>query len=433
MNPWLGIGLLLGVLGLALAVAAGLARLGWLGPEAARKAVHVVLGLTVAAFPWCFTAWWPVALLGGLSLASLMALRWVPWLRRTAGPALHGVERQSWGDLCFPVAVVLLWTLAPSDPLRYSLPLLILGTADAVAALVGRRYGQTGYSTAGGRKSWEGSLAFAAATFLVVHVPLLLATETGRAECLLIAVNLAILLMLVEGLAWEGFDNLFIPVAACLLIDDWLHLPLRDLLHCTGAMVALAVGCWWWRGRTTLDDAAILGCAVLGYVLWAAGGWQWLVAPVLLFVTYTRLAPARDRARDHRALIPFAILLPVLAWLLVERRANPGPWLIAAASSCVVHLGSIVLLTRAHAHPQDHLGHLLVRAWPVPTLVLLGPLALLLGPTWAFAGAAVGGLLGILAVWLVVPDRRELPMDDRRWWRQSLAAGLGSLMTLAVR
>lgn len=115
-------------------------------------------------------------------------------------------------------------------------------------------------------------------------------------------------------------------MAACLPLDDWLNLPLADLMRCSAAIALIAVGCWWWRRRTTLDDATILGCAVLSYVLWAAGGWPWLVAPVMLFLSYARLAPARNVQRNHPAIIPFAILLPVFAWLLVERRLGHGPW-----------------------------------------------------------------------------------------------------------
>jgi phytol kinase len=137
MNPWLGM-LLVGLaLGVALAAAAALRRSGLLGPELARKAVHVALGLVVAAFPWLFAQRWPVWPLAGLAFAALLALRVVPGLRRRVGGALHDVERVSWGDLCFPLAVALVWTLAPADPLRYSLPLLVLAVGDATAALVG--------------------------------------------------------------------------------------------------------------------------------------------------------------------------------------------------------------------------------------------------------------------------------------------------------
>ena len=59
--------------------------------------------------------------------------------------------------------------------------------ADAVAALVGITYGKLRYVTGDGFKSAEGSVAFLSIAFLSVHVPLLLFTDVGRAQTLLIS------------------------------------------------------------------------------------------------------------------------------------------------------------------------------------------------------------------------------------------------------
>jgi hypothetical protein len=57
------------------------------------------------------------------------------------------------------------------------------------AALIGQGYGQKSYSTLGERRTFEGSAAFFVATFLCVHLPLLLAARTGPAESVLIGFN----------------------------------------------------------------------------------------------------------------------------------------------------------------------------------------------------------------------------------------------------
>ena len=78
----------------------------------------------------------------------------------------------------------------------------------------------------------------------------------------------------------------------------------------TVALGLLTFGCWLWRQRTTLDDAAVLACAVLGFELWTVCSWRWLVAPAILFTVYSGLYPPRDGLRTHRAFVPFTIMLP---------------------------------------------------------------------------------------------------------------------------
>ncbi|WP_054696225.1 diacylglycerol/polyprenol kinase family protein [Geotalea toluenoxydans] len=186
-SPWLGILLVTVVLG---AVMAGLKLISArcnLHPESSRKSVHILMGLVTLSFPWLFKESWPVLLLAGIAVAALMGTRLIGPLREQFGGVLHGVARSSRGELYFPLAVAALFLLSESSPLLYVIPLLTLTLADAVAALVGVRYGQHRYATSEGTKSAEGSLAFFAVAFLSAHLPLLLLSNTGRAESLLIA------------------------------------------------------------------------------------------------------------------------------------------------------------------------------------------------------------------------------------------------------
>ncbi|MEK7413043.1 MAG: hypothetical protein AAB263_06985 [Planctomycetota bacterium] len=431
--PLIGIALVSILLALAVGLAALLRRLGTIDGEFARKSVHIQLGIIIAAFPWLFDERWPVWVLAGCAVAALAALRWVPSLRSLLGGSLHDVERASWGEFCFPIAAALSWSVVPGDWMRFSLPILVLAVADAVAALIGSTYGRLHYGSANARKSWEGSVAFAFTAFLVVHIPLLLGTPIGRAESLLIAVNVALMLMLVEALAWEGFDNLFIPVAGMLLIDRLHGMPLGQLGDSTLMMTGLAIGSWWWRRRTTLDDASVLCCAVFGFVLWDLGGWPWLVPPALVFVLYTTLSPPRDGRREHHVTVPLTIVLPSLVWLLVASRF-PGDvrWIIGATTTYTVHLAAIGLFVAAHRQPLRSWFVLLMQSWIVAMLAVLLPTALLLGsPPWSHLALAAGGtFVGTALIWIAIPDRRNLPISERRWWWQAIAALAGSTVVL---
>jgi len=324
LSPWLGILLVLVVLG---GIMAGLKLIGvrcCLHPETSRKAVHIVMGLVTLSFPWLFRDAWPVLLLTVLAVAALAGTRLVAPLRERFGTVLNGVERQSLGEVYFPLAVAALFLLSSENRLLYLIPLLTLTLADAVAALVGIRYGQHRFCTSEGTKSAEGSLAFFMVAFLSAHVPLLLLSSTGRAESLLIALVLGILVMLFEAVSVGGLDNLFIPLGCYTLLRRYLILDTDELLFRLGAILLLALLVFIWRRRTTLKESGLLAAALVGYMNWALGGWQWLAVSLVLFWTYTLLWP-RSKDSDHpvhtvRAVA--SVAAPGMIWLLVLLENN---------------------------------------------------------------------------------------------------------------
>lgn len=421
-------------LALVLAGAGLLRRSGWLAPEPARKLVHGALGLTAASLPWWFgRALVPVWVLCALALLALLALRASPPLRRRFGGALHDVDRRSWGDLFFPVGVALCWSLAPGDPLRFSLPMLVLAVADALAALVGRSYGQRSYASSGARKTWEGSLAFALVTFLLAELPLLLGTDLGRGSSLLIALNLAVLLALVEGLAWRGGDNLAIPLVGLLALRYWLELATPVLAAHTAALLLLAALCWALRRWTTLDGGAVLACAVIAYLSWVLGGLLALLAPAAVFLAYGRLYPPAAPEQDHRALIPLLIATPALGWLLLPAAASSALALVAAAGSYAAQLACIGLVHGRYRDPERPWGALALGCWWRAELLVVGPTLLALqGPAVLALAAALGGLAALLVFGLGQPIGAEFPVQPRRWLRQSLLTAAGSAAVLLV-
>ena len=288
MHPLLGILLILGLLGLMV----GLVRYLTLPPELSRKSVHVALGLACLSFTWLFSHFWPVGLLCTASIGSLL------WLRKQKGglnSVLHSVSRESWGELCFPIAVAVLFLLM-NDPVRdYLIPVLLLTLADAIGALIGVRYGRSKYSTDEGFKSLEGSLAFFLTAFLSTHICLLLGTDTGRAESLLIAAIIGLLVMLIEGISRKGMDNLWIPFVSYLLVNSyidmgWLMLSGR-LLMLFGIMVFFLI----LRRRSYANDSVLLASALILYLIFAVAGWIWAITPICLALFYSLVCPTPDK------------------------------------------------------------------------------------------------------------------------------------------
>ena len=437
MNPWLGIVLVLGWLGL-LVGSVKLAQVrATLSPEWSRKLVHAGMGAVTLSFPWVFHQAWPVLLLACVAMGALALVRWWQPAKAVGGGVLDGVARHSYGEFYFPLAVAVIFVLSGGDRLRYGIPVLVLAVSDAVAALVGTSYGKLRYTTNDGYKSWEGSVAFFVVTFFAVHVPLLLFTTTGRAETLMIGLILALVVMLFEAIAWEGLDNLFIPFATYFLLGTYLQMDVSGLVQrflVTLLLVGLVMA---WRRRTTLNDAALLGAALAGYAFFALGGWEWVIPPLVLFLGYTRLVrDTRDRPPIHDIAAVLATAGPAIVWLMLHHlRLSFGHYpAFCACYAAHLVIGSITGLAgiqphrsfRAIALQSAVFGWMLVGGtfvvWSIfqqhpPAQIVLDTLGIVVGST---LGAAL--FLAWQGQW------RACPINGARWSRQALAGMAASVV-----
>jgi phytol kinase len=431
--PWPAIALVVTALLGMLAALRALRVRHSLHPELTRKLAHVGIGLASLSYPWLFREAWPVVLLGALGVLTLLALRHVPMLRGSVGAVVNGVNRSSAGDLYFPIAATGLFLLARGDRVLYSIPILTLALADAVAALVGVFYGHFKYEGAEGegQKSLEGSAAFLLVAFLATHVPLLLGTDVGRAESLLIGLTVGVLVMILEAVAWRGLDNLFIPFGGFLLLRAFLALDATALvarLAATLAMLGLVLAL---RRRRTLTDAAVLAGVLIGYVAWSVGGWRWLVPPLVLFLLYTLLWPrsSQIRERPHDVTAVLSVTGCGVLWLLLATvLARPGlyfPYTLAFAAN-LVFIGINWLRDYRRAPAWRAVLPSAVVAWAAFTLPYLAVTGAA-PPAALHAAIALGALLlaGVAYV-LVIPRRHHAePSRDFPWTRQALL-GLGA-------
>jgi phytol kinase len=245
INMWLGMAIELAMLAILMG---GLSLYqGWrsLSPEMSRRLFHIGGGLTTLTFPWVFAEAWPVVLLALITVPSLLALKYIRIFKGNLGSVLYRIDRKSFGEVYFPLSVCLLFVFAHSDALLFIIPVLILTLADPVAAVIGSRYGRLRYVTIKGQKSVEGSAAFFLVAFPCVLIPLLLFTAMSLVEAVLIATIVGLLVMMAEAVAWEGLDNLFIPVVGFFLLAILLHLDRQILLlQLVATLCLLIAACW---------------------------------------------------------------------------------------------------------------------------------------------------------------------------------------------
>ncbi len=419
-------------------------RVGAPSPELTRKAVHVGMGLIALTLPFLFSARWPVlALCGGLG-AAFVALK--QFGRRShLGSAMHDVNRASLGDLYFALSVGALWVLAAGDRLLFAVPVLVLTLGDAVAALVGVRYGRTRFDGRPTGKSAEGSAALFVVTFVSVHLPLVLSGRVGGLEGILIAATMAVAITLLEAVAWRGLDNVFVPIGAFLLLRTWLPIDAGGLAWRLGLIVALLGVVAAMRTRTTLRDAALAGAALFGFLAGSLGGWPWVVAPLVLFVAYPRLfrpvsrggagrlaaVPGSAPEREHDLHAVAGVVMPAVAWLFAARLFDRADFLAPYTATFVAQLAMIGAV-HASAHLSGGTRAQLLAVILKGALVVLPAMALH-RPWRQAAVAALLALAGAVVAGLAInrgTDRvTEGLHEEVQWLRQARWAAAASLVT----
>lgn len=437
VEPWLGMLLVTVACGALLAGVTPWKRRSGPPAELTRKAVHVGMGTIALSLPWLFTARWPVIVLcGGLGAAFLGLKRFAR--RSDLGSAMHDVNRQSLGDLYFAMSVAALWVLARGDRLLFVVPVLVLTLGDAVAALVGRRYGKLRFDGRPGGKSLEGSVALFVVTFLSVQLPITLSQRVAPPESVLMAASMAAVVTLLEAVAWRGLDNVFVPLGAFLLLETWIVLDAGPLLWrfllVVGLLAIVAVA----GSRTTLRDVALAGAALFGYVAGTLGGPQWLVPPVLLFVTSAPVlraapAPAGREAREHDLLTVTGIAMPALAWLFAARVFDVPAFYAPYAASFVAQMAMVAVVRASVTGPGGGQKRLLRvvsggAAMVLPALSLHRPWsAAVAAAVLAFSGAVMAGL----AVNGSTAEVTSGLGDETQWLRQARwALGASALASI---
>jgi len=439
VTPFASIALVLAVLGTLLPGVKFLQARRSVAPETARKLVHVGMGCVCLTFPWLFNENWPVWLLAGLAAIGLVLLRRIKGLRRNLGSVLHDVDRASLGELYFPLGVATVFTLARGDILLFVIPVALLTFADAAGALVGKRLGRHPFATLEGTKSVEGSLAVGLAGMACATLPLLI-SGYDPFRSILMGAALGLFALLVEAISWRGLDNVFLPLAIFAQLSAFLDASAGALELRLGVLVGLTFLALTWRRGHVVDDSARLGGALALYYFWVVGGWTWLVAPIVILVSYVRLMPTIPGGPPrHNLVAVICVASAGLVWSVAHAVAPDPRWHGLFTLGLATQQAIIALVRFSQGRPH----------WPRAAwcAVAVGQAAGLHAATFWLVdrGETVSGpglAIGIAAVALATIAfawwERSLRLPDdvnARWWKQGLtalaAAGLaGSLWFL---
>lgn len=424
--------LVVGILCVAMSVLSFIKKRFGCEPELIRKALHVLMGLVTLSFPFIFRETWPVAV---LSIVTAVTLSFVGKLNMldSWGCVLKADGRRSYGHICFPLGIGILYTLTAGDTLLFCIPVLILTLADAVSALVGIKYGAHKYFTVDGAKSTEGSLAFFTFALLGTLIPLDLFASLPADVTLFVSLIMGILAMLFEGIAWRGFDNIAIPLGACLVLKTHIALPAGDLairLFMLAIILAFSIA---WRRKTTLTGSAVLGVALFSYASFVVGGIAWMILPLLVFTCYRCFMPVRFQTTEnkHSLYAVFSVASTGLVWLVTWHFTQKPEFIYPYTIAFAVHAAIIMV---AHVHSRGLNANRLrilfngtLRSW-----------LLLFAPFLIFAGFSRQSVLltilapfvialPVLAFYLSQQDPTRSLTGKTRWFKQAAFAIMGSL------
>ena len=311
------------LLALVMGSVSKLAKIAQLDPEIGRKMVHISLGLYCLTFPYVFKEAWEVAATCALAVGVFLLARGT--MRQSLGGGLHAVRRTSYGELMFAVSVALLFWLkdghfvsvsmhqkAQIGPVLYMLPILILTLCDAASAVVGSRYGKRVFSIEEGSKSVEGVVVFAVTAWLLSLIVLLLFTNIGRGEVVLLAFIAAAFGALLEAASWRGLDNLFIPLGLYFLLANLLYLGVGGLSVIAGLFFGLLLLLLYMTRNRPGEERHFLAIgSTLFFCIAIFAEPSSLVMPTVVVATYFAADTVRKRERP-----PFDalnLLLVVLA------------------------------------------------------------------------------------------------------------------------
>ncbi|MBI1902142.1 MAG: hypothetical protein HYS13_13660 [Planctomycetia bacterium] len=417
-------------------------------PESTRKLIHCGGGAICLALPFLFTSHWVVLALAAGMVLLFAAARFGRFL-----PSLHSVERKTHGTEYYPLVVYVIFTLTRGQVWKYLICVLVLAVSDALAALIGSRYGRIRYSVDEDQKSLEGSLVFLVVTFLVVQLPLLIwddvrpdAAIPGPVNCILASLLVAMLVTGFEAVSQHGRDNLWVPLGTYVALTKILRQPQGEIVVQLTSLAAICLvvsfAAWW---SHAFNVGATIVLILFAYGTWSLGSLDWALPVFLGLAVYIAAAVAsrepsvvRVRALVRSLLPPFVVLgLANFLWTQSDPSAYRfwfGPYLAG---------GTLVLIRSLWTQVQwDNRLTSLKRYAGIIALAVFCT-ALVSVPAWLMqraSGVPPVSMLWMLAVSMPLALLTDWQMgappppteEDRRWCFARLLLTVSGISALAA-
>jgi len=181
-----------------------------------RRFVHVGVGMWAFGTVLLFQDWrWAI-----VPPLTFIVINYISY-RQDVFKAMEDKDKRNLGTVYFPISFAAIIALCWDKPAVVVGGLMPMVWGDALAAIVGQRWGRHQYHLFGYSKSWEGTATMFVVSFVSVLLTLLffgLPATTSLVVSLIVAAVAA----LVEGLSMWGIDNITVPLVSAVVL--WLLL-----------------------------------------------------------------------------------------------------------------------------------------------------------------------------------------------------------------
>ncbi|MBC7249399.1 MAG: phosphatidate cytidylyltransferase [Anaerolineae bacterium] len=202
----------------AIFAAEGLRKWRNLSIDFTRKFIHIAVGMWSVGTVLLFKHW----LFAIIPPLSFVVINYISYRRETF-KAMETGEAGNLGTVYFPISfaliIVLFWLTRPqSYPGLIVAALMPMTWGDAMAAILGRWFGQYRYQLYGTSRTMEGSLSMFLFSWLSTFLALFLFPPLGFLTSLLHGLVVALVATLVEAFSPWHIDNLTVPLSSALLL-----------------------------------------------------------------------------------------------------------------------------------------------------------------------------------------------------------------------
>lgn len=180
-----------------------------------RKFIHIAVGMWAYGMVLLFERR-EFAIIPSLAFIGINALSY--W--RGTFKAMETGEKGQLGTIYFPLSFSVITWLLWDKPHLLVASLMPMTWGDALAAVIGQRFGKRLFSIVGSQRSLEGSVTMFVVGWVATIIPLVLLTPSGMSlgTAIGIAALTAFAAAIVEAISPWGIDNLTVPAISAIVL-----------------------------------------------------------------------------------------------------------------------------------------------------------------------------------------------------------------------
>jgi len=197
----------------AIGIAEGLRKWRGYPAEFTRKFIHIAVGMWAYGTVLLFESR-TFAIIPPLSFVAINAFSY--W--QGTFKAMETGEKENLGTIYFPISFAALIWLLWDRPHLLVAGLMPMTWGDALAAVLGRRFGRRRYAVLGSTRSLEGSVVMFLVGWVATLVPLLLLGSVSPLAAVWVAAATAFGAAAIEAVSPWGIDNLTVPAVSALVL-----------------------------------------------------------------------------------------------------------------------------------------------------------------------------------------------------------------------